>query len=106
MSEKDINKVNHINLDEIKDPMFLRDLNYKELDVLASDIRKEIIKETSINGGHLSSNLGVVELTIALHRVFDLSKDKDNSVIANVDYDNDIVSSKINNLSRVIYYEA
>ena len=76
MKKKDINKVNNVNIKEIKDPSFLHDLNYKELDVLASDIRKEIIKETSINGGHLSSNLGVVELTIALHRVFDLSKDK------------------------------
>lgn len=76
MNKKDINKVNHIDLDSIKDPKFLAGLNYEELDVLASDIRSEILKVTSNLGGHLSSNLGVVELTIALHRVFDLSKDK------------------------------
>lgn len=76
MSKKDINKVKHINLDSIESPKFLATLNYEELDVLASDIRSEILKVTSNLGGHLSSNLGVVELTIALHRVFDLSKDK------------------------------
>lgn len=73
---KDINKVNHIDLDSIKDPSFLATLNYQELDVLASDIRTKIVQVTSNLGGHLSSNLGSVELTIALHRVFDLSQDK------------------------------
>ena len=76
MAKKDVNKVKHIDLDSIKDPKFLIDLNYQELDVLAEDIRTKIIEVTSNLGGHLSSNLGSVELTIALHRVFDLSKDK------------------------------
>ena len=43
---------------------------------MCAQIRQEIIDKTSINGGHIASNLGVVELTIALHRVFDFSKDK------------------------------
>ena len=76
MAKKDVNKVKHIDLDSIKDPKFLAALNYEELNVLASDIRGKIIEVTSNLGGHLSSNLGAVELTIALHRVFDLSKDK------------------------------
>lgn len=76
MGKKEVNKVKHINLHEIKDPLFLKDLSYAELDVLAADIRKEIIRCTAKNGGHLSSNLGVVELTIALERFFDISKDK------------------------------
>ena len=76
MKKKDVNKVKHIDLESIKDPKFLSTLNYEDLDVLASDIREKIIKVTSNLGGHLSSNLGSVELTIALHRVFDLSKDK------------------------------
>ena len=76
MSKKDVNKVKHIDLDSIKDPKFLATLNYEELKVLASDIRNKIIEVTSNLGGHLSSNLGAVELTIALHRVFDLSEDK------------------------------
>ena len=76
MAKKDVNKVKHVDLDSIKDPKFLAALNYDELSVLASDIRNKIIEVTSNLGGHLSSNLGAVELTIALHRVFDLSRDK------------------------------
>ena len=76
MSKQKVNKVKHINLAEIKDPGFLKDLSYKELDVLAEDIRNELLRATSLYGGHLSSNLGAVELTIALNRSFDFSKDK------------------------------
>ena len=61
---------------DIKDPHFLHDLKYKELDILAHEIKGEILKATSENGGHLSSNLGVTELTMALHRNFDFKKDK------------------------------
>ena len=76
MSKSKVNKVKHVNLDQIKDPKFLATLNYEELDVLCSDLRNKIVEVTSNLGGHLSSNLGAVELTVALHRVFDLSKDK------------------------------
>ena len=76
MSKSKVNKVKHINLSEIKNPEFLKDLSYKELDTLAGDIRSEILRVTSTYGGHLSSNLGAVELTIALNRSFDFSKDK------------------------------
>lgn len=76
MSKTNVNKVKRIDLTQIKDPKFLKDLSYRELDVLADDIRKEILRVTSLYGGHLSSNLGVVELTIALERSFDFSKDK------------------------------
>lgn len=69
-------EIKHININEIKDPSFLNELSYKELYTLSDDIRKEIIAKTSVYGGHLSSNLGVVELTIGLNRIFDFSKDK------------------------------
>lgn len=75
MSKKS-NKVNHIDLGKIENPKFLATLSYKELNVLAEDIRQEILRVTSLYGGHLSSNLGAVELTIALNRSFDFSKDK------------------------------
>ncbi|MCQ2801116.1 MAG: 1-deoxy-D-xylulose-5-phosphate synthase [Bacilli bacterium] len=101
MSKKDINKVNHIDLDSIKDPKFLAGLNYEELDVLASDIRSKILKVTSNLGGHLSSNLGVVELTIALHRVFDLSKDKLIFDVGHQCYTHKILTGrKLNNLRQ------
>ena len=54
----------------------LKKLNKEEKEELAEDIRKYILEIVSKNGGHLASNLGVVELTIALHSVFDLPKDK------------------------------
>ncbi len=68
--------IQHIDLSKIQNPDFLKDLSYKELDVLSDDISKHIIQVTSKNGGHLSSNLGVVDATIALCRVFDFTKDR------------------------------
>jgi len=65
-----------MNLLEIKDPKFLKQLDNKEMNELASDIRSFIIQKVSKTGGHLSSNLGVVELTIALHKVFDSPRDQ------------------------------
>ncbi|MFW5795273.1 MAG: 1-deoxy-D-xylulose-5-phosphate synthase N-terminal domain-containing protein, partial [Bacillota bacterium] len=65
-----------MNLLEIKDPKFLKDLNLKELNELSIDIRNFLIENISKTGGHLASNLGVVELTIALHKVFDSPRDK------------------------------
>lgn len=65
-----------MNIENITDPSFLQRLDYKELDALCQDIRSFIIRSVSQTGGHLSSNLGVVELTVALHRVFDFSRDK------------------------------
>ena len=58
-------------LENIKDPSFLKDLSIKELQVLATEIRQFLIENISKTGGHLSSNLGVVELTIAMYYVFD-----------------------------------
>ena len=63
-------------LEKIKDVKDLKDLNLVEKNELAQDIRKYIIEVVSKNGGHLASNLGTVELTIALESVFDVNKDK------------------------------
>ena len=61
---------------DIKNPKFLKKLKEEELKELSSDIREFLIESVSKTGGHLSSNLGIVELTIALHKVFDAPKDK------------------------------
>jgi 1-deoxy-D-xylulose-5-phosphate synthase len=66
----------HKLLSKIKSPKELKKLNLKELNKLSQEIRDRIIKILSVNGGHLSSNLGIVELTIALHFVFDSPYDK------------------------------
>ena len=54
----------------------IKSLNNKEKKILANEIREFIIQIVSKNGGHLASNLGVVELTIALESIFDVNKDK------------------------------
>ena len=69
-------EIKHVDLSKIENPKFLSGMTYQELDVLSDDIRDYIIDITSKNGGHLSANLGTIESTIALCRVFDFSKDK------------------------------
>lgn len=61
---------------KIKDPSFLKDLSYEELDGLSQDIRTFLIEKCAVTGGHIGANLGVVELTIALHKVFNSPDDK------------------------------
>jgi len=63
-------------LDQIQAPYDVKKLDLEELERLCDEVRKEIISTVSKNGGHLASNLGVVELTIALHYIFDLPRDK------------------------------
>ena len=63
-------------LDQVNSPADLKKLTYPELEQLSAEIREELIRRVSVNGGHLASNLGIVELTIALHRVFESPKDK------------------------------
>jgi len=63
-------------LDRIDNPADLKGLTKEELGILAAEIRQELVARVSANGGHLASNLGVVELTIALHRIFDSPRDK------------------------------
>ena len=63
-------------LEQIKGPEDLKKLTSEELSQLAEEIRAFLIEKISHTGGHLASNLGVVELTIALFRTFDLPEDK------------------------------
>lgn len=68
VKKPDLNKMNL--------PDDLKILNYSQCEQLCSDIRKMLIDTVSKNGGHLASNLGVVELSLAVHRVFDSPEDK------------------------------
>ena len=61
---------------KIENPRFLKQLNIDELNQLSQDIRDFLIENISKTGGHFSSNLGIVELTVALHYVFDSPEDK------------------------------
>ncbi|MCQ6273752.1 1-deoxy-D-xylulose-5-phosphate synthase [Bacillus sp. V3B] len=61
---------------DIKDPSFLKELSMNELENLSKEIRQFLIGKLSVTGGHIGPNLGVVELTIALHKSFDSPNDK------------------------------
>ncbi|PYJ20229.1 MAG: exodeoxyribonuclease VII small subunit, partial [Verrucomicrobia bacterium] len=63
-------------LDGIRSPVDIKALREQDLPQLAQEVRDELIKVLSQTGGHLGPNLGVVELTIALHRVFDTPRDR------------------------------
>ena len=63
-------------LKNIQTPADLRNLTVPELDVIANDLRETIINTVSKTGGHLGPSLGVVELTLALHYVFNTPQDK------------------------------
>ncbi len=63
-------------LEKINQPNDIKNLHPQDWPELAKDIREFLIEKISVTGGHLASNLGVVELTMALHLAFDLPKDK------------------------------
>jgi 1-deoxy-D-xylulose-5-phosphate synthase len=67
--------ISMIDLEKIENPSFIKNLSIKELEELAKQIRQFLIENISKTGGHLSSNLGVVELTLAMYYVFDSEKD-------------------------------
>ncbi|WP_416149564.1 1-deoxy-D-xylulose-5-phosphate synthase [Salipaludibacillus sp. HK11] len=60
----------------IKEPTFVKECSNKDLEDLAKDVRKFLIENLSVTGGHLGPNLGVVELTLVLHHLFESPKDK------------------------------
>ncbi len=68
--------MNYTLLGKLNTPGDLNTLNEKQCALLCREIREELIERVTENGGHLASNLGVVELTLALHRVFDLPNDR------------------------------
>ena len=63
-------------LERIHDPKDVKDLNKQEIALLCNELRTFLVENVSKTGGHLASNLGVVELTVAIHRVFDTAKDR------------------------------
>ncbi len=75
MSKAGEQKTEYEYLSRINSPDDLKSLTQEELSLLADEIRRYIIEKVKENGGHLASNLGVVELSLALHRVFNTPKD-------------------------------
>ena len=63
-------------LDTVNIPADIRDFNRDEIKQLANEVRTEVIDAVSVTGGHLGAGLGVVELTVAIHHVFNTPEDK------------------------------
>ena len=63
-------------LDKVKYPKDLKNFSDKQLKLLCKELRNEVVDAVSVTGGHLGAGLGVVELTIAIHSVFNTPKDK------------------------------
>ncbi|EAK0979780.1 1-deoxy-D-xylulose-5-phosphate synthase [Campylobacter lari] len=75
----------------------IKNMQIKELENLANNLREVIIDTVSKNGGHLSSNLGVVELSVGMHYVFDVKKDPFIFDVSHQSYPHKLLSGKINN---------
>lgn len=89
----------------IKDPQFLKDLSIAELNELSQDIRCFLIENISKTGGHLASNLGVVELTLAVHKVFDSPKDRIVFDVGHQSYVHKILTGRANQFSTLRKYQ-
>lgn len=89
----------------IKDPSFLKKLSIHELEELSEDIRQFLIHELSVTGGHIGPNLGVVELTIALHKSFNSPQDKIIWDVGHQSYVHKILTGRASEFSSLRQYK-
>jgi len=92
-------------LDKIHEPKDLRALDLVELKTLGQEIRREMIEVVSKNGGHLAPNLGVVELTLALHRTFDSPHDKIVWDVGHQTYVHKLITGRLNQFKTIRQYK-
>ena len=88
-------------LENINSPADLKSLKKAELSELCGEIRRTVLKTVSENGGHLASNLGIVEATVALHKVFDTPKDRIIFDVSHQCYAHKIVTGRYKNFSTL-----
>lgn len=91
-------------LDKVHSTSDLKKLNEQELNTLCKEIRRELINTVSENGGHLASNLGVVELTVALHRVYDTPTDKIIFDVGHQSYVHKIITGRFDRFNTLRKY--
>ncbi|QNF26132.1 1-deoxy-D-xylulose-5-phosphate synthase [Metabacillus elymi] len=89
----------------IKDPSFLKKLSNNDLEKLSAEIRQFLIEKLSETGGHIGPNLGVVELTVALHKVFDSPKDKFIWDVGHQSYVHKILTGRANEFDTLRQYK-
>lgn len=90
---------------DIKDPSFLADLSPEELNILCTEIRQFLIENIAKTGGHLGPNLGVVELTVALHKVFNSPKDKIIFDVGHQSYTHKILTGRAKDFGSLRQYK-
>ncbi|MBS0650785.1 MAG: 1-deoxy-D-xylulose-5-phosphate synthase, partial [Verrucomicrobia bacterium] len=88
-------------LDQISSPDDIKNFSLGALEELAKEIRQRIIDVLAINGGHLASNLGIVELSIALHKVFDSPDDKFIFDVSHQSYPHKMLTGRINKFEKI-----
>ena len=88
----------------IKNPSFLKKMSVFELEELSRNIRNFLIDKISITGGHLSSNLGIVDLTIAIHKVFNAPKDKIIFDVGHQSYTHKILTGRAHEFDKLRQY--
>lgn len=91
-------------LERINKPNDIKDIDKEEYDILAQEIREFLIEKISASGGHLASNLGVVELTIALHLAFELPEDKIIWDVGHQSYTHKILTGRKDEFNRLRKY--
>src|SRR2546429_1093743 len=91
-------------LDGIRSPVDIKALREQDLPQLAQEVRDELIKVLSQTGGHLGPNLGVVELTIALHRVFDTPRDRFVMDVSHQGYVHKMFTGRLDRFSTMRQY--
>src|SRR3984957_10805310 len=92
-------------LDKIKTPEDIKPFSFPMLNKLAEEIRHRIIEVLSINGGHLASNLGAIELTLALHKVFDAPDDKFIWDVSHQTYTHKLLTGRNDRFSQIRQYK-
>ena len=93
-----------MNLNEINSSSDLKNLTTDELIELAEEIRSEVISTVSKSGGHLASNLGVVELTLALHHLYDCPNDRIVWDVAHQSYVHKLLTGRRDRFSTLRQY--
>src|SRR3712207_1495314 len=105
MTKSDSSEATSTLLQGIRSPADIKTLREEELPQLAQEVRDELIRVLSQTGGHLGPNLGVVELTIALHRVFDTPKDKFVFDVSHQGYVHKMFTGRLDRIGTMRQYE-
>jgi len=92
-------------INEINNPKALKKLKISELEELSDSIRKEILDSVSTCGGHLSSNLGIVELTLSIYKNFDPPKDKIIFDVGHQSYTQKMITGRLNKFDKLRKYK-